>query len=136
MAFDELAGRGPGDDPPPYAELHCRSAFTFLVGASQPEELVERAAEKRYSALALTDECSVAGVVRAHLEARERGLHFIVGTEMLFHTASGTPFARLVLLATDRRGYGNLCELITTARRRSDKGQYSALVGDLEGKPG
>lgn len=134
MAFDELAGRGPGDDPPPYAELHCRSAFTFLVGASQPEELVERAAEKRYSALALTDECSVAGVVRAHLEARERGLHFIVGTEMLFHTASGTPFARLVLLATDRRGYGNLCELITTARRRSDKGQYSALVGDLEGK--
>ena len=57
--------------PPPYAELHCRSNFTFLVGASMPEELVRRAAQKRYTALALTDECSVSGVVRAHLEARE-----------------------------------------------------------------
>ena len=54
-------------DSPPFAELHCRSAFTFLVGASQPEDLARRAAAKMYSALALTDECSVAGVVRAHL---------------------------------------------------------------------
>jgi len=62
------------DDVPPFAELHCRSNFTFLVGASQPEELAKRAAAKLYTALALTDECSVAGVVRSHLEARECGI--------------------------------------------------------------
>ena len=56
--------------PPPYAELYCRSNYTFLVGASEPEELVERAAAKLYAAIALTDECSVSGVVRAHLAAR------------------------------------------------------------------
>ena len=67
------------DDVPPFAELHCRSNFTFLVGASQPEELAKRAAAKLYTALALTDECSVAGVVRGHLEARECGIHFIGG---------------------------------------------------------
>ncbi|MEB0059338.1 error-prone DNA polymerase [Variovorax sp. LG9.2] len=120
--------------PPAYAELHCRSNFTFLVGASMPEELVRRAAEKHYTALALTDECSVSGVVRAHLEARECGLHFIVGSEIQFMTTNDTPFARLVLLAQDRRGYGNLCELITLARRRAPKGLYKALVTDIEGK--
>ncbi len=126
-------GSGPGE-PPPFAELHCRSNFTFLVGASQPEELVRRAAAKFYTALALTDECTLSGVVRAHLEARECGLHFIVGSEIHFTTANGSPFARLVLLAQDRRGYGNLSELITIARRRAEKGSYIAHVGDIEGK--
>ena len=121
-------------EPPPYAELYCRSNFTFLVGASQPEEFVERAAAKLYTALALTDECTLSGVVRAHVHARECGLHFIVGSEILFATAAGTPFIRLVLLAQDRRGYGNLSELITLARRRAEKGAYQALVADLEGK--
>jgi error-prone DNA polymerase len=121
-------------DPPPFAELYCRSNFTFLVGASQPEELVRRAAAKLYSALALTDECSVSGVVRAHLEARECGLHFIVGSEMLLTTAGGLPFARIVVLAQNRNGYGNLCELITLARRRAPKGSYLAQVADVEGK--
>ncbi|MDM0116229.1 error-prone DNA polymerase [Variovorax sp. J22R133] len=120
--------------PPAYAELHCRSNYTFLVGASGPEELVRRAAEKHYTALALTDECSVSGVVRAHLEARECRLHFIVGSEIQLTTASDTAFARVVFLAQDRRGYGNLCELITLARRRAAKGQYKALVADVEGK--
>ncbi|MGJ7523663.1 error-prone DNA polymerase [Variovorax sp. LT1P1] len=122
------------DDVPPFAELHCRSNFTFLVGASQPEELAKRAAAKLYTALALTDECSVAGVVRGHLEARECGIHFIVGSEILLTTAGGNPHARLVLLAQDRRGYGNLCELITLARRRAPKGTYLSLVADVEGK--
>src|SRR5690242_18617600 len=67
---------------PGYAELHCRSNFTFLTGASHPEELVVRAAQLGYSALAITDECSVAGVVRAHVEAKARKLHLIVGAEM------------------------------------------------------
>jgi error-prone DNA polymerase len=97
-------------------------------GASHPEELVERAHELGYSALALTDECSVAGVVRAHAEAERQGLHLIIGSEMrLTLPESGAPHARLVLLAQTRRGYGNLSHWITVARRRAAK-------GDLEGK--
>ena len=121
-------------DPPPYAELYCRSNYSFLVGASEPEELVERAAAKLYTAIALTDECSVSGVVRAHLAARECGIHFIVGSEIGLTTAGGQPHARVVFLAQDRRGYGNLCEAITLARRRAEKGHYLALVADYEGK--
>lgn len=121
-------------EPPPFAELHCRSNFTFLMGASQPEELVERAASKLYSALALTDECSVSGVVRAHLAARDASLHFICGSEISLATQSGHPHARVVFLAQNKLGWGNLCECITIARRRAAKGSYSALVTDVEGK--
>ncbi len=102
-----------------YAELHCLSNFSFLRGASAPEELVERAAQLGYAALAITDECSVAGAVRAHLAAREHGLQLIVGSE--FQLEDGL---RLVLLATSRRGYGQLCRLITRARRAAPKGRY------------
>src|SRR3954454_19268895 len=85
---------------PAYAELHCRSNFTFLTGASHPEELVMRAGELGYAALALTDECSVAGVVRAHAEAKAHKLHLIVGAEMRLTVASNdAPHARLVVLA-------------------------------------
>jgi error-prone DNA polymerase len=120
---------------PAYAELHCRSNFTFLTGASHPEELVMRAAELGYSAIAITDECSVAGVVRAHVEAKARQLHLIVGAEMqLTLPSSGTPHARLVLLAQTRRGYGNLSHWITLARRRAVKGAYLAHPGDIEGR--
>jgi error-prone DNA polymerase len=121
-------------DPPPFAELYCRSNYSFLVGASDPEELVRRAAAKLYTAIALTDECSVAGVVRAHMEARECGIHFIVGSEIQLTTGGGVPHARVVFLAQDRVGYGNLCELITLARRRAAKGSYVALLSDVEGK--
>ena len=82
-----------------YAELHCLSNFSFLRGASHPEELVERAAKLGYAALAITDECSVAGVVRAHVAARERGLKLIIGSE--FRLEDGL---RCVLLARDRAG--------------------------------
>ena len=120
---------------PAYAELHCRSNFSFLCGASHPEELVERAHGLGYSALALTDECSVAGVVRAHGEAQRCGLHLVVGSEMrLTLPDSGAPHARLVLLAQTRRGYGNLSHWITVARRRAPKGHYAAHPGDVEGK--
>src|SRR5678816_3544698 len=120
---------------PAYAELHCRSNFTFLTGASHPEELIERAAQLGYSALAITDECSVAGVVRAHVEAKARQLHLIVGSEMrLVLPGSGEPHARLVLLAQTRRGYANLAHWITVARRRVQKGAYLAHPGDVEGK--
>jgi error-prone DNA polymerase len=73
--------------PPDYAELHCLSNFSFLRGASHPEELVARAAELGYRALAITDECSLAGVVRAHQAAKEHGLHLIIGTEVRLSTA-------------------------------------------------
>lgn len=120
---------------PPYAELHCLSNFSFLVGASHPEELVERAHHLGYSALALTDECSLAGVVRAHNAARQHGLHLVVGSEMRLHLpGGGEPHARLVLLAQTRRGYGNLSHWITVARKRAPKGSYLAHPGDVEGK--
>ena len=57
-----------------YAELHCLSNFTFLTGASHPEELVSHAGQLGYAALAITDECSLAGVVRAHTAARDCAL--------------------------------------------------------------
>ena len=120
---------------PSYAELHCRSNFSFLTGASHPEELVERAAALGYGALAITDECSLAGVVRAHGEAVARSFHLIVGSEMkLVMPGSSAPHARLVLLAQSRRGYGNLSHWISVARRRAEKGSYLAHPGDLEGK--
>jgi len=112
---------------PPYAELHCISNFTFLRGASHPEELVDRAVELGYSALAITDECSVAGIVRAHVAARKHGLKLIVGSEFVF---SGLPDdrnhgLRLVMLAKNRNGYAQLCELITAMRRAAVKGSYA-----------
>ncbi|MGZ5919337.1 MAG: PHP domain-containing protein, partial [Hyphomicrobium sp.] len=120
---------------PSDAELHCRSNFSFLTGASHPEELVERAAALGYGALAITDECSLAGVVRAHVEAKAQKLHLVVGSEMrLTLPNSGAPHARLVLLAQSRRGYGNLSHWITVARRRAAKGSYRAHPGDVEGK--
>ncbi len=118
---------------PAYAELHCRSNFSFLTGASSPEELVDRAATLRYSALAITDECSLSGVVHAYEQANERGLHLIIGAEMRLEPSVGGVPMRLVVLATTRRGYGNLSQWITTARRRAEKGRYEARTSDLEG---
>ncbi|MEO8152406.1 MAG: error-prone DNA polymerase [Rhizobacter sp.] len=118
-----------------YAELHCLSNFSFLKGASQPEELVERARALGYSALAITDECSLAGVVRAHNAAKPHEFALIIGSEMRLHLPdSGKPHARLVLLAQSRRGYGNLSHWITVARKRGSKGCYRAHPGDVEGK--
>ncbi|MDH3687953.1 MAG: error-prone DNA polymerase [Gammaproteobacteria bacterium] len=113
---------------PDYVELHAFSNFTFLRGASHPEELIAGACEQGYRALAITDECSLAGVVRAHIAARDYGLRLIIGAE--FSLADGP---RLVLLATNRQGYGNLCELITRARQAADKGTYHLTHADLAG---
>jgi error-prone DNA polymerase len=115
------------DTLPAYAELHCLSNFSFLRGASHPEELVARAQALGYTALALTDECSLAGVVRAHLAARDIGLKLLIGSE--FTLAEGT---RLVLLATDRAAYGNLSELITEGRRAATKGSYRLTHSAVE----
>jgi error-prone DNA polymerase len=117
---------------PAYAELHCRSNFSFLTGASHPAELVERAVQLGYTALALTDECSVAGVVRAHEAAKGTGLHLILGSEFTLEGQAGVPGCRLVVLASNRKGWGQLCELITLGRCRSQKGQYRLATADLD----
>jgi len=110
-----------------YAELHALSHFTFLRGASHPEELVETAAASGYAALAITDECSVSGVVRAHVAARACGLgKLIIGSE--FRLCTGL---KLVVLARNRVGYGELCSLITRGRRAADKGSYLLDAGDF-----
>jgi error-prone DNA polymerase len=102
--------------PPRYAELRCKSCFSFLEGASHPEELVARAAELGLSALALADVNGLYGIVRAHAEARRRGVALVVGAELaVTDLASGRP-GRLVLLAMDREGYAGLCRLLTRAR--------------------
>jgi error-prone DNA polymerase len=109
-----------------YAELHCVSNFSFLRGASHPVELVDRAHALGYAALALTDECSVAGVVRAHVRAKELKLPLLIGAEFTF-----TCGLKLVILAATRLGYGQLCELITRGRRAAPKGSYRLSRDDL-----
>ena len=114
----------PAQESVPYAELHCISNFTFLRGASFPEELVETADALGYRAIAITDECSLSGVVRAHIAARERALKLIIGSEFRLQAATGAdPY--LVLLACNRKGYGELSHLITCARREVKKGSYA-----------
>lgn len=118
--------------PPAYAELHCLSNFSFLRGASHPEELVARAHALGYAALALTDECSLAGVVRAHRAAKALGFRLIIGSEIRLKDG-----LRLVLLAADGEGYAGLSRLITQGRRRAAKGSYALSRADLDaGLPG
>jgi error-prone DNA polymerase len=109
-----------------YAELHCLSNFSFLRGASHPAELVRRASELGYRALALTDECSIAGTVRAHVAAQELGLQLIIGSEFTLENGNN-----LVLLVTNREGYRHLTRLITRARQRASKGSYFLNIDDL-----
>jgi error-prone DNA polymerase len=110
-----------------YAELHALTNFSFLRGASHPEEMVLQAATLQYRALAITDECSVAGVVRAHVAAKKYGLPLIIGAE--FRCRDGLKF---VALATDRASYGTLCRLVSKARRATLKGSYALERTDLD----
>jgi len=112
---------------PAYAELHCTSNFTFLTGASHPEELVERAAALGYAAIAITDACSLAGIVRAHLAAKAAGIKLLVGSA--FDLADGP---RIVLYATDRASYGDLAQLVTRGRRQATKGSHRVTRADVE----
>ena len=115
---------------PDYAELHCLSNFSFQRGVSHPAELVERAEKLGYTALAITDECSVAGVVRAHLavrnlseERKAKGLEafqlkLLLGSEFRWGDLC------IVAIARDLNGWGDLCEFITEARGGAVKGSY------------
>lgn len=110
-----------------YAELDCISNFTFLRGAAHPQELVAQAARLGYAAIAITDECSLAGVVKAHVAAREAGIKLIIGSEFKLEGSS-----RLVVLAPNRAAYTELSGFITLARRRSQKGSYCVHSRDFE----
>jgi len=111
-----------------YAELFCQSNFSFLTGASHPEELIVQADFLRYQALAITDECSIAGVVRAHTAIKEHqlGIKQIVGSMFWLNNE-----CQVVLLCPDRQAYAELCRIITNARRRCEKGQYELSEWDL-----
>jgi len=124
----------PSRSLPDYVELRCVSNFTFLRGASRPEELVGRAKELGYQALAITDECSMAGVVRAHVAAKAAGLPLLLGSQFGIQPRDGdeAPFT-LVVLAQNLHGYGNLCAFITKLRRASEKGSYRLTLDHITG---
>jgi len=101
-----------------YVPLWCKSNFSFLEGASHPEELVESCAALGVESVALTDRDGVYGIVEAHVKARECGVQLIVGSEVTLDDGTS-----IVLLSEDRGGYANLCRLLTLGRRRSPKGE-------------
>jgi error-prone DNA polymerase len=115
------------ESPSPYAELHCLSNFSFGRGASSAAELFARAKQNGYKALAITDECSLAGIVRALEASRATGVALIVGAEFTLDDG-----LKLVLLVADLAGYSRLCQLITSARRRSRKGEYCIRRSDFD----
>ncbi|MEM8679366.1 MAG: error-prone DNA polymerase [Planctomycetota bacterium] len=109
-----------------YAELHCCTNFSFLRGASHADELVARAAELGYQGLAITDQNTLAGVVRAHAAAKDHGLHLMIGAELV--TTEGL---RMIALCTNRAAYGRLARLLTLGRRRAAKGDCELTVDDI-----
>ncbi|WP_423393077.1 error-prone DNA polymerase [Burkholderia sp. LMG 21824] len=127
---------------PDYAELFCRSNFSFLHGASHAEELVERASELGYRGIAITDECSLAGAPRMHVAAKAKGLPLVIGSyfevtpdEVAPGHDPGPGAFGLVLLAQNREGYGNLSELISWRRMASPKGTYTLTSRMLSAPP-
>ena len=125
--MSETSAAAPPSGAVAYAELFCRSNFSFLQGASSPEELVSTAAALGYQALALTDECSVAGVVRAHRQIKQQQLPL----KLIIGSYFQLPGLSLVLLCPDRQAYAELCRIITNARRRAEKGHYQLEEWDL-----
>src|SRR5665213_748218 len=108
----------------PYVELHCHSAFSLLDGASHPAELVDRAVELGYHALAITDHDELGGIVAFAQAGEGDALECIVGAEITVQGDGGVPH-HLVLLAEDRTGYGNLSTVITRARMDCPRGRPS-----------
>jgi error-prone DNA polymerase len=136
--------------PPGYAELHCWSNFTFLEGASHPEELAGAAAAAGLAGLALTDRDGLYGAVRFAKAAKERTLPAICGAELTLEEAGAEPIRpsrparpasevpthtpRIVLLAENARGYANLCELLSLAQLRGRKRDARARLDDFDGR--
>ena len=101
-----------------YIPLWCKSNFSFLEGASHPEELVEACAQTGIEGLALTDRDGVYGIVEAHVKAKELGVKLIIGAEVTVDDGSS-----INLLCMNREGYAHLCSLLTLGRRRCPKGE-------------
>jgi error-prone DNA polymerase len=123
----------PQAGPPPavaapvrYVELHCKTNFSFLEGASHPDELVDTAARLGYAGLAVTDRNSLAGAVRAHVAAKEAGLKLVIGSEITLIDAGP-----ILLWAVDRGGYGRLCRLLTRGRLQAPKGECRLAFSDV-----
>jgi error-prone DNA polymerase len=117
----------PEKSPPVrYVELHSKTNFSFLEGASHPDELVAQAAVLGYAGIAVTDRNSLAGVVRAHVSAKEAGLKLLIGAEITLADASP-----VLLWAMNRHGYGRLCRLLTRGRRQAPKGECRLAFGDV-----
>jgi error-prone DNA polymerase len=110
-----------------YAELHCHSAFSLLDGASNPEELIERAQAVGLSAMALTDHDDLGGAVRFAQAARDFGMEGIIGAEL-----SLAPDHHLIVLAKSLSGYKNICSLITAARTSHRRGMPRVGLEDLD----
>jgi len=114
-----------------FYELNTTTNFSFLKGASHPEELVNQAKKLSYSGIAITDECSMAGIVRAHTEAKKQKLKLLIGSRIKF-VVSNKKVIELILICPCREAYAELCTLITLARRRAKKGEYLAKLKDIE----
>lgn len=112
-----------------YAELFCQSNFSFLHAASHPQELISQADLLGYQALAITDECSVAGIVRAYSEIKEKRLNIKLIVGSLFHFNDEL---QLILLCPTHAAYSELCRIITNARKRAEKGSYHIELWDLK----
>ena len=114
---------------PPYVPLWCKSNYSFLEGASHPEELVEACRRNGLPAMALTDRNGVYGIVRAHVQARQAGIHLIPGSQIGLRDGS-----EILLLAQNRKGYGNLCSLLTDGHLRSSKGTCAPGLDEVCGR--
>ena len=125
----------------PYAELQVTTNFTFLTGASHPEEFARQAALLGHTAIAITDLHTLAGVVRAHVGAKEAGIQLVVGTRLALWPAPwwnsmdeplASQPASILLYATDRAAYGRMCRLLTTGKRRAPKATCWLTLQDLQ----
>src|SRR5215211_1252086 len=110
----------------PYVELHSRSAFSFLRGASLPEQLAQTAAEFAMPAMALCDRDGVYGAPRFFTAAKDAGTRAIVGSELTMEDGSVLP-----VLVESRTGYQNLCRLLTRAHLRAAKGESKVRWDEL-----
>ena len=113
----------------PYAELTVTSNFSFLRGASYPDELVQRAAQLGYRAVSVTDRNSLAGIVCAHVAAKDAGIPLLVGCRLVF---TEPDWLSVLVYPTDRAAYGRLCRLLTLGKRRAPKGECHLTLTDLQ----
>ncbi|MBL4608619.1 MAG: error-prone DNA polymerase, partial [Pseudomonadales bacterium] len=125
--FPDQNNQAISERPLAYTELHCLSNFTFMRGASHPEELVSEATRLSYKGISITDECTLSGVVRAHQQAKQDGIKLLIGSEFKLGNNS-----TLIIIATHRQSYGQLSALITQCRRHAEKGSYQIHIEDIK----